>query len=35
MFERAEVTARMSARVHELLTAPDAARKMLAFFQPD
>ncbi|WP_410647367.1 FAD-dependent oxidoreductase [Amycolatopsis sp. cmx-4-54] len=34
MFDRAETAARMSARVHELLTAPDAARKMLAFFQP-
>ncbi|MFI9449112.1 FAD-dependent oxidoreductase [Amycolatopsis sp. NPDC052450] len=35
MFERTSAAARMSARVHELLTAPDAARKMLAFFQPD
>ncbi|WET79629.1 FAD-dependent monooxygenase [Amycolatopsis sp. QT-25] len=35
MFERTSAAARMSARVHELLTAPDAARKMLAFFQPE
>ncbi|RSN58963.1 FAD-dependent oxidoreductase [Amycolatopsis sp. WAC 04182] len=35
MFDRAETAARMSARVHELLSAPDAARKLLAFFQPD
>ncbi|MYR41881.1 FAD-dependent monooxygenase [Streptomyces sp. SID5910] len=35
MFERTGAAARMSARVQELLTSPDAARKMLAFFQPD
>ncbi|MFE6610089.1 FAD-dependent oxidoreductase [Amycolatopsis sp. NPDC057786] len=35
MFDRADAAARMSARVHELLTAPEAARKLLAFFQPD
>ncbi|RSN37977.1 FAD-dependent oxidoreductase [Amycolatopsis sp. WAC 01416] len=35
MFERTSAAARMSARVHELMTAPDGARKMLAFFQPD
>ncbi|EME56653.1 FAD-dependent oxidoreductase [Amycolatopsis decaplanina] len=35
MFERTGAAARMSARIQELLTAPDAARKMLAFFQPD
>ncbi|RJO73695.1 FAD-dependent monooxygenase [Nocardia panacis] len=35
MFERTGAAARMSARVQELLTAPDASRRMLAFFQPD
>ncbi|OXM42983.1 FAD-dependent oxidoreductase [Amycolatopsis alba] len=35
MFERTGAAARMSERVQKLLTAPDAARKMLAFFQPD
>ncbi|QQQ76415.1 FAD-dependent monooxygenase [Saccharothrix sp. 6-C] len=34
MFERAGAAARMSARIQELLVAPDAARRMLAFFQP-
>lgn len=34
MFERTGAAARMSADVHALLTAPDAAQKMLAFFQP-
>ncbi|RKT51774.1 FAD-dependent oxidoreductase [Saccharothrix australiensis] len=34
MFERTAAAARMSADVHELLMSPDAARKMLAFFQP-
>ncbi|MGW4828518.1 FAD-dependent oxidoreductase [Amycolatopsis japonica] len=34
MFERAAAAARMSERVHELVAAPDASRKMLAFFQP-
>jgi 2-polyprenyl-6-methoxyphenol hydroxylase-like FAD-dependent oxidoreductase len=33
MFERTGAAARMSARVQELLTSPDAARKMLTFFQ--
>ncbi|MFI9250658.1 FAD-dependent oxidoreductase [Streptomyces sp. NPDC053069] len=35
MFERTSAAARMSADMQELLTSPDAARKMLAFFQPD
>ncbi|MEU4089343.1 FAD-dependent oxidoreductase [Streptomyces aureus] len=35
MFERAGAAARMSARMHDLLTSPGAARKVLAFFQPD
>ncbi|MFD4256989.1 FAD-dependent oxidoreductase [Streptomyces sp. NPDC058534] len=34
MFERTSAAARMSADMHELLTSPDAAQKMLAFFQP-
>jgi 2-polyprenyl-6-methoxyphenol hydroxylase-like FAD-dependent oxidoreductase len=34
MFDRAGAAARMSERVHELLTAPDAAQRMLEFFQP-
>jgi 2-polyprenyl-6-methoxyphenol hydroxylase-like FAD-dependent oxidoreductase len=34
MFERTSAAARMSAKMHDLLTSPDAARKMLAFFQP-
>ncbi|BDM72082.1 FAD-dependent oxidoreductase [Streptomyces nigrescens] len=34
MFERTSAAARMSADIHALLTSPDAARKMLAFFQP-
>ncbi|ASQ95743.1 FAD-dependent monooxygenase [Streptomyces sp. 11-1-2] len=34
MFERTSAAARMSADMQELLTSPDAARKMLAFFQP-
>ncbi|MFI9564059.1 FAD-dependent oxidoreductase [Streptomyces rishiriensis] len=34
MFERTSAAARMSATVQELLTSPDAAQKMLAFFQP-
>ncbi|MCG8968022.1 MULTISPECIES: FAD-dependent oxidoreductase [Streptomyces] len=33
MFERTSAAARMSGRMQELLTSPDAARKMLAFFQ--
>ncbi|MFE3250425.1 FAD-dependent oxidoreductase [Streptomyces sp. NPDC059209] len=34
MFERTGAAARMSADIHELLMSPDAARRMLAFFQP-
>jgi 2-polyprenyl-6-methoxyphenol hydroxylase-like FAD-dependent oxidoreductase len=34
MFDRASAAARMSADVQELLMAPDAAQRMLAFFQP-
>ncbi|WP_369230474.1 FAD-dependent oxidoreductase [Streptomyces sp. R21] len=34
MFERTSAAARMSTDVQELLTSPDAAQKMLAFFQP-
>ncbi|MDQ0905321.1 2-polyprenyl-6-methoxyphenol hydroxylase-like FAD-dependent oxidoreductase [Streptomyces canus] len=34
MFERTSAAARMSADIQELLTSPDAAQKMLAFFQP-
>ena len=34
MFERTSAAARMSTAVQELLTSPDAAQKMLAFFQP-
>lgn len=34
MFERTSAAARMSARMHEILTSPDASRRMLAFFQP-
>ncbi|MFG3263539.1 MULTISPECIES: FAD-dependent oxidoreductase [Streptomyces] len=35
MFERTSAAARMSADLQEALTSPDAARRMLAFFQPD
>ncbi|MCF2532125.1 FAD-dependent oxidoreductase [Yinghuangia soli] len=35
MFARTSAAARQSAFVQELLSAPDAARTMLAFFQPD
>jgi 2-polyprenyl-6-methoxyphenol hydroxylase-like FAD-dependent oxidoreductase len=35
MFLRTGAAARQSARMQELLTAPDASKKMLAFFQPD
>ncbi|MFJ1731384.1 FAD-dependent oxidoreductase [Streptomyces sp. NPDC088254] len=35
MFERTGAAARMSAKIQAMLTSPDAARKMLAFFQPD
>jgi 2-polyprenyl-6-methoxyphenol hydroxylase-like FAD-dependent oxidoreductase len=34
MFDRTGSAARMSADMQELLTSPDAARRMLAFFQP-
>jgi len=34
MFQRTSAAARMSADMHELLTSPDAAQKMLAFFRP-
>ncbi|AIJ25964.1 hypothetical protein AMETH_5872 [Amycolatopsis methanolica 239] len=34
MFERTSAAARKSARVQEMPAAPDAARRMLAFFQP-
>ncbi|GAB7032235.1 FAD-dependent monooxygenase [Streptomyces sp. NPDC021749] len=34
MFERTGAAARMSADIQELLMAPDAAQKLLAFFQP-
>ncbi|WP_414938916.1 FAD-dependent oxidoreductase [Amycolatopsis sp. cmx-11-51] len=34
MFERTSAAARMCADMHELLSSPDAARKLLAFFQP-
>ncbi|MFG3345774.1 FAD-dependent oxidoreductase [Streptomyces sp. NPDC048018] len=34
MFERTGAAARMSADMQELLTSPDAAQRMLAFFQP-
>jgi 2-polyprenyl-6-methoxyphenol hydroxylase-like FAD-dependent oxidoreductase len=34
MFERTGAAARMSAEVQEMLMSPDAARKVLAFFQP-
>jgi 2-polyprenyl-6-methoxyphenol hydroxylase-like FAD-dependent oxidoreductase len=34
MFERTGAAARMSAGMQELLNAPDAAQRLLAFFQP-
>ncbi|MEU5049354.1 FAD-dependent monooxygenase [Streptomyces sp. NPDC021096] len=34
MFERTSAAGRQSAHVHEILTSPDASRKLLAFFQP-
>ncbi|MFF3574267.1 FAD-dependent oxidoreductase [Nocardia jiangxiensis] len=34
MFERTGAAARMSAQMQELLNAPDAAQRLLAFFQP-
>ncbi|PPK68041.1 FAD-dependent monooxygenase [Actinokineospora auranticolor] len=35
MFERTSAAARMSAEVQKMLMAPDAAQRVLAFFQPD
>ncbi len=35
MFERTSAAARQSAHAQEILMAPDASRRMLAFFQPD
>jgi 2-polyprenyl-6-methoxyphenol hydroxylase-like FAD-dependent oxidoreductase len=35
MFERTSAAARQSAHMQEILTSPDASRRMLAFFQPD
>ncbi|MFF7457190.1 FAD-dependent oxidoreductase [Kitasatospora sp. NPDC008115] len=35
MFERTGAAGRQSARIQAMLAAPDAGRKMLAFFQPD
>ncbi|MFF1903666.1 FAD-dependent oxidoreductase [Kitasatospora sp. NPDC058218] len=34
MFERTSAAARQSAYIQDILTSPDAGRKMLAFFQP-
>ena len=34
MFERTSATGRRSAEMQEMLSSPDAARKLLAFFQP-
>ena len=34
MFERTSAAARVSADMHELLSSPDAAQKLLAFFRP-
>ncbi|MFD4251180.1 oxidoreductase [Amycolatopsis thermoflava] len=34
MFDRTSSAARKSAQIQEMLAAPDAARRMLAFFQP-
>jgi len=34
MFERTGAAARKSADMHEMLSSPDAAQKLLAFFQP-
>ena len=34
MFARTGAAARKSADMHELLSSPDAAQKLLAFFQP-
>jgi hypothetical protein len=35
MLSRAAETARRSAAVAELMTGPDAAQKVLRFFQPE
>ncbi|UJW30352.1 FAD-dependent monooxygenase [Saccharothrix sp. AJ9571] len=35
MFDRTSAAARDSARIQELLEAPDASRRLLAFFQPN
>ncbi len=35
MFERTSAAARQSARMQDMLAAPDAAHRMLAFFRPD
>ncbi|SER94290.1 hypothetical protein SAMN04487818_106165 [Actinokineospora terrae] len=35
MFDRTSRAARMSADMQELLMSPNAAQRMLAFFQPD
>ncbi|MYQ49350.1 FAD-dependent monooxygenase [Streptomyces sp. SID4985] len=34
MFERTDAIGRQCARIHDMLMAPDAAQRMLAFFQP-
>ncbi len=34
MFERTSTAARMSADLQKMLMAPDAAQRMLEFFQP-
>jgi 2-polyprenyl-6-methoxyphenol hydroxylase-like FAD-dependent oxidoreductase len=34
MFERTSAAARMSAQMQEILTSPDASRRVLEFFQP-
>ncbi|WP_328611842.1 FAD-dependent monooxygenase [Amycolatopsis sp. NBC_00345] len=34
MFERTSAAGRMSARMQEMLTLPDASQRLLAFFQP-
>jgi 2-polyprenyl-6-methoxyphenol hydroxylase-like FAD-dependent oxidoreductase len=34
MFERTSAAARMSARMQEMLTSPDASRRILEFFRP-
>jgi hypothetical protein len=34
MFDRTGAAARQSARMQEMLSAPDASQQILAFFQP-